>query len=73
MMMRILKARIFSNSVSSNVPDPEEQFIREQRASLMRDMMDTLNRNTAGSYSCDILKNCLMTRSLQNSTCHLVL
>ncbi|HAE14165.1 MAG: sigma-70 family RNA polymerase sigma factor [Chitinophagales bacterium] len=32
-----------SNSVSSNVPDPEEQFIREQRASLMRDMMDTLN------------------------------
>ena len=25
-----------SNSVSSMYPDPEEQFIREQRASLMR-------------------------------------
>jgi len=32
-----------SNTVSSNLPDPEEQFIKKQRAILMREMIDQLN------------------------------
>jgi RNA polymerase sigma factor (sigma-70 family) len=32
-----------SNTVSSNTPDPEEKFIRDQRALLMREILDRLN------------------------------
>lgn len=32
-----------SNTVSSDHPDPEETFIKKQRALLMREMMETLN------------------------------
>lgn len=32
-----------SNTVSSDTPDPEEKFIRDQRALLMREILDRLN------------------------------